>query len=150
MRCLVTGHAPDGKAIFASDTDVVERVVLMPSGAEMFRTTGIYWGGQPPLFPDEGMPPPRPAGARYPPPGGFFFAIITFPPHTDAGGMHVTDTIDMYYVLSGEVWLELDDGAERLVRSGDTLVQNGTMHAWHNRGDAPCRLVLFMVGARRK
>jgi len=31
---------------------------------------------------------------------------------TDSPGMHTTDTIDFEYVISGEVWLELDDGKE--------------------------------------
>jgi hypothetical protein len=37
-------------------------------------------------------------------------------------------------VLSGEVILELDDGAETVLRSGGTVVQNGTRHRWGNRG----------------
>jgi hypothetical protein len=32
--------------------------------------------------------------------------------------MHTTDTIDFEVVLSGEVVLELDDGAERVLRPG--------------------------------
>jgi mannose-6-phosphate isomerase-like protein (cupin superfamily) len=150
MRRVVTGHTPAGKPIFASDTDVEERIVPMPSGAEMFRTSFVWAAGGPPTFPDDGTPQPVPAGRRYPPVGGISFAILSFPPHTDAGGMHITDTVDVYYVLSGEVCLELESGSEEVVRAGDTLVQNGTMHAWHNRSSEPCRLVAFMVGARRK
>ena len=47
--------------------------------------------------------------------------------------MHTTDTIDFEYVLSGEIALELDDGAEVVLHPGDTVVQNGTRHRWHNR-----------------
>jgi quercetin dioxygenase-like cupin family protein len=65
-------------------------------------------------------------------------------------GMHTTDTIDFEYVIEGEVWLELDDGVEVHLRAGDTVVQNGTRHAWHNKGSVPCRMVLCMVGAHRK
>jgi hypothetical protein len=36
----------------------------------------------------------------------------------DNPGMHTTDTIDFEVVLSGEVVLELDDGAERVLRPG--------------------------------
>ena len=43
----------------------------------------------------------------------------------DNPGMHTTDTIDFEVVLSGEVVLELDDGAETVLRPGDTVVQNG-------------------------
>ena len=39
--------------------------------------------------------------------------------------MHTTSTIDFEYIVSGEVWLELDDGAAVHLRPGDTVVQNG-------------------------
>ena len=52
----------------------------------------------------------------------------------DAPGMHTTATIDFEVVLEGEVWLELDDGEEVHLRVGDCVVQNGTRHAWRNRG----------------
>ena len=64
--------------------------------------------------------------------------------------MHTSDTIDFEYVLSGEVWLELDDGKEVHLRAGDTVVQNGTRHAWRNKGTEPCRLVFCLIGARRR
>jgi hypothetical protein len=44
-----------------------------------------------------------------------------------------TDTIDYDLVLSGEVYLELDDGVAILLKPGDCVVQNGTRQAWHNR-----------------
>ena len=65
----------------------------------------------------------------------------------DAPGMHTTDTIDFEVVLDGEVWLELDDGAEVHLQTGDTVVQNGTRHAWRNRGDVTARMAVFIVGA---
>jgi quercetin dioxygenase-like cupin family protein len=65
----------------------------------------------------------------------------------DQPGMHTTATIDFEVVLDGEVWLELDDGAEVHLRRGDTVVQNGTRHRWRNKGDAPARVAGFMVGA---
>jgi mannose-6-phosphate isomerase-like protein (cupin superfamily) len=64
-------------------------------------------------------------------------------------GMHTTDTIDFEYVISGEVWLELDNGEEVHLRPGDTVVQNGTRHAWRNKGSEPCRMAVCMIGARR-
>jgi quercetin dioxygenase-like cupin family protein len=68
----------------------------------------------------------------------------------DEPGMHTTDTIDFEYVISGELWLELDDGEEVHLRAGDTVVQNGTRHAWHNRGAEPCRCVVISIGAHRR
>ena len=67
----------------------------------------------------------------------------------DNPGMHTTDTIDFEVVLSGQVVLELDDGAETVLRPGDTLVQNGTRHRWSNRGSEPAVLAVFITGAHR-
>ena len=52
-------------------------------------------------------------------------------------GFHRTDTIDMLYVASGQIVLSLDDGAEVTLSAGDTVVQNGTRHAWRNPGLNP-------------
>jgi quercetin dioxygenase-like cupin family protein len=64
-------------------------------------------------------------------------------------GMHTTDTVDYCVILAGEVWLELDDGALTCLRAGDTVVQNGTRHAWRNLGDEPVTMAVVMVGAQR-
>jgi uncharacterized cupin superfamily protein len=47
-------------------------------------------------------------------------------------------------VLSGEVWLVVDEGETRL-RPGDVVVQRGTNHAWSNRTDAPARMAFVLV-----
>jgi quercetin dioxygenase-like cupin family protein len=67
----------------------------------------------------------------------------------DHPGMHTTDTIDFDIVLSGDVWLELDDGAEVKLSTGDCVIQNGTRHAWHNRSNAPTTMASALIGARR-
>jgi len=68
----------------------------------------------------------------------------------DNPGMHTTDTIDYGIVISGEIDLELDDGAEVHLKPGDCVVQNGTRHAWRNRGSEPCAVAFVMIGAERK
>ena len=68
----------------------------------------------------------------------------------DAPGMHTTETSDYVFVHSGEVWLELDDGAEKLIRTGDFVVQDGTRHAWHKRSPGPVVLHVMMLGATRE
>jgi quercetin dioxygenase-like cupin family protein len=68
----------------------------------------------------------------------------------DNPGMHTTDTIDFEYIISGEVWLELDNGEEVHLKAGDTVVQNGTRHAWRNKSNDPCRLVACLIGANRR
>jgi quercetin dioxygenase-like cupin family protein len=64
-------------------------------------------------------------------------------------GMHTTDTVDFDVILSGEVYLELDNGAEVLLKAGDCVVQNGTRHAWHNRSSQNCVVAVAIVGAVR-
>ena len=68
----------------------------------------------------------------------------------DHPGMHTTDTVDFDVVVSGEVYLELDDGVEVLLQAGDCVIQNGTRHAWHNRSSEKCVVSFAIVGAERK
>ena len=171
IRRVVTGHDDTGKAIVASD-EVVEPVTLdLLPGFEFFR----LWGADAaPTFPDAGSAAAQPT--YFPPVGGFRFGLFTVPPESvvapddvdvpaalaameealpgmaehmepDAPGMHTTATIDYEFVISGSVFLELDDGTEVELGPGDTVVQNGTRHAWRNRGTEPCRMVVVLIGA---
>lgn len=172
VRRVVTGHDADGKAVFVSDERVPPvRPTLLP-GSEFHR----LWGGDEPVrFPDRGSMPEH--GSYFPPVGGFRFGFFTLPPDEGRGvpenldipaalaeldellpglaghmepddpGMHTTATVDFEVVLSGEVALELDDGATVHLGPGDTVVQNGTRHRWSNPGSEPAVLALFIVGA---
>ena len=71
----------------------------------------------------------------------------TFEP--DHPGMHTTDSIDYDIVLEGEITLELDDGAQVLLRKHEVAVQHGNRHAWRNLGDQPATMLFVLVGARR-
>ncbi len=174
VRRVVTGHTRDGKATVVSDTEVDAITLDLLGGAEFHR----LWGAdEAPTFPDDGSP--RPAPAYFPPVGGFRFGLFTVGPQSvalqedldfqralaemeqklpglaghlevDNPGMHTTNTIDFEYVISGEVWLELDDGKEIHLRAGDTVVQNGTRHAWRNKRSEPCSLVVCLIGAHRR
>src|SRR5262249_54282207 len=149
VRRVVTGHDGNGKAVFASDERVDPLTLALIPGAEFHR----LWGAdRAPSFPDDGGPTAQPS--YFPPVGGYRFALFTAPPgpvsapadldrqaalaemevklpgllaclEPDNPGMHTTDTIDFEVVLSGEVILELDDGVEKVLRAGDTVVQNG-------------------------
>jgi quercetin dioxygenase-like cupin family protein len=173
-RRVVTGHTPDGKAIVATDTHVDPVTVALLPGMEFHR----LWGADSaPTFPDDGSP--YSSVAYFPPVGGFRFGLFTVPPDSvmaatpvdmeaalqeaeeklpgavaylepDHSGMHTTNTIDFEYVVSGEVWLELDDGVEVHLCAGDTVVQSGTRHAWRNKSSAPCQMVVVLIGAHRE
>jgi mannose-6-phosphate isomerase-like protein (cupin superfamily) len=63
-------------------------------------------------------------------------------------GMHKTNTVDYSIVYDGEMWLELDDGETVHLRRGDVVVQNGTRHAWRNKGTKPVTMLFFLNGAK--
>jgi mannose-6-phosphate isomerase-like protein (cupin superfamily) len=58
-------------------------------------------------------------------------------------GWHTTKTVDLVYVLEGDVALQLDEG-EVLLHPGDVVVQQGTKHAWHTRSEGPVKLLALM------
>ena len=58
------------------------------------------------------------------------------------------DTVDYRVVYDGEISLELDDGETLHLRRGDVVVQNGTRHAWRNKGAKPVTMLFFLNGAR--
>jgi len=68
----------------------------------------------------------------------------------DHPGMHTSDSVDFDVVVFGEVVLELDDGAEVVLKAGDCVIQNGTRHAWHNRSNQRCVVAFSLVGAQRE
>jgi mannose-6-phosphate isomerase-like protein (cupin superfamily) len=61
--------------------------------------------------------------------------------------MHRTQTVDYSVVWEGEMWLELDDDVTIRLQRGDVVVQNGTRHAWRNKGTKPVTMLFFMNGA---
>ena len=173
VRRVVTGHKSDGKAIIASDTEIDGIALELMPDFEFHR----LWGADETLtFPDNGSKPC--IQTYFPPVGGFRFGLFTVPPMStlpatdldlekalkefeeklpgmaahmelDNPGMHTTDTVDFCYIISGEIWLELDDGEEVQLKAGDTVVQNGTRHAWRNRSSELCKMVVCLIGANR-
>jgi len=67
-----------------------------------------------------------------------------------AGAPHLymqrTASLDFCFVLEGEITLVLDTEDVDL-REGDAVVQRGTNHAWSNRSDKPCLVVMSQHGA---
>lgn len=174
LRTVVTGHDAAGKAVFVSDTALEGLQVSLLPGLELHT---LWASPQASGIPDDlasasGM-------SWFPPLGGVRFFHMVLPPEggevrpvedqavliaemeakvpgllgtmePDNPGMHRSDTIDCLFVLSGNPVLELDDGAELRLGPGDTIVQRGTRHRWHNRGSEPVRMVGVLVGAQCK
>ena len=170
VRRVVTGRSADGRSVFASDEQIEPITLQLLPGAEFH----WLWGSDGPVaLPVDGRG--QLPATYFPPAGGFRFGVftlgpdeVTMPATTDVGaalvelteklpgladvmepdhpGMHTTDTVDFDVVLSGEVWLELDDGAETHLRAGDCVVMNGTRHAWRNRSQSPCVIAVALIG----
>lgn len=168
VRRIVTGHRADGRSTVLIDApapNVKQRAagngstllwVTDESPADVSRT-----GDR--AAREIGVPPPR---------RGSIFRVAEFPPGVggevrdnetvlrDFGigsdvkrghaprhpAIHRTRSLDYVVVLEGEITLMLDDG-EVLLKQGDVVVQQGTNHAWINRGAATCRLAMVFIDA---
>jgi hypothetical protein len=77
------------------------------------------------------------------------FPGLMEPFNPDHPGMHTTESIDYTFLVSGQVYLELDSG-EYLLNPGDVVVQRGTAHAWRVRATQPSLVAAVLIGAQRK
>jgi mannose-6-phosphate isomerase-like protein (cupin superfamily) len=172
VRRVITGHDSKGTAVFVNDAEVVP---LQPKLLPGFAWHWLWGVDEIPHRADDGA---RPGTMTfYPAVNGVRFGLLTLPPDTmgvpedldlaearaelasimpglaehmdpDDPGMHRTATCDFAVVLSGEVCLELDDGATVLLAPGDAVVQNGTRHRWSNPRSKPAVLAFVMCGAQ--
>jgi mannose-6-phosphate isomerase-like protein (cupin superfamily) len=175
VRRVVTGQRADGKSVFVSDEKVPPITLGLLPGSEFHRLWGADVvpplptdGAEPdghPYFPPAGgfrvglfTLPPAGAGGDLPADLDIGAALAEMEEklpglaghmEPDNPGMHTTDTVDFEVVLSGQVVLELDDGASVTLQPGDTVVQNGTRHRWSNPGTEPAVLFVGIVGATR-
>jgi mannose-6-phosphate isomerase-like protein (cupin superfamily) len=162
VRRVVTGHR-DGKAVVLFDSAAPNQRLRQASGL----VSTLVWvtdetpadisGTADRAEREIGVPPP---------PRGTIFRVVDFPPESGARsreavlkemgvadqggarhpGMHRTKSVDYAVVLEGEIDMLLDDSEVHL-RAGDVLVQQGTSHAWVNRGKKPCRIAFVLVDA---
>ncbi|WP_131782947.1 cupin domain-containing protein [Legionella gresilensis] len=61
--------------------------------------------------------------------------------------MHQTQTLDYIVILSGEIYLIMED-TETLLKPGDIVIQCGTNHAWSNRTEQPCVQLAVVLDAK--
>ncbi len=170
VRRVVTGHDAAGRSVVLFDSPALN----VRGRAQGNASTLVWVTDEGPAdvsartdraARDIGVPPP---------PGGTIFRVAEFPPSTGGEDLldhalvlrdfgigadvlpghpprhpliHRTRTIDYVVVLEGEIDLLLDE-AEVHLRAGDVVVQQGTNHAWINRGPGRCRLAMVFVDAR--
>ncbi|PWI08824.1 hypothetical protein DIZ27_20455 [Streptomyces sp. NWU339] len=166
---VVTGRV-EGKSVFVDEQPLEPAQTPAFPGLEIFLAWGTADGGA-----SNAEAEPKAVLAPYfPGAGGTRLLLVTWPPATadeptdpqpatpwaeeilaglaaivekDHPGMHTSATLDYGVVLSGEMWLELDDGAERRLPAGTCVVQRGTRHRWSNRGTEPATMAFVLIGA---
>jgi Cupin domain len=172
VRRVVTGHDETGKAIVLIDGPTPYKNVRPGSG-----TAGrLLWVTDRSPADMKGSADRAGVKVGIaPPPGGSIFRTVDFPSMTDEDAklgtdfmqaqishgdqgsskyrapthpfMHRTQSIDYAIVMAGEIDMLLDDGREIHLKAGDVLVQQGTNHAWINRGGKPCRIAFILIDA---
>jgi len=163
VRRVVTGHR-EGRAVVLFDSAAPNQKLRQASGL----VSTLVWvtdetpadisGSSDRAAREIGVPPP---------PNGSILRVVDFPPERaprsrqailaemgvgDHGGarhpgMHRTRSVDYAIVLEGEIDMLLDEGEVHLA-AGDVLVQQGTNHAWVNRGRIPCRIAFVLIDAK--
>lgn len=81
-------------------------------------------------------------------PDGVTLRVVDFPPHGEPL-MHRTISLDFGIVLKGEIICMLDDGAEKLCKEHDIVVQRGTIHAWKNATEENCRMIFCLIPGQK-
>ncbi|HKX80302.1 MAG TPA: cupin domain-containing protein [Novosphingobium sp.] len=173
VRRVVTGQMPDGSHVF---TQVEEVECIQRANGLLWH--GVWGWQRMPTLPYGSTEPFNPSSV-FPDPGGVRINTVVFPPrygHADAvqatqssdqaytrletgsgarrqgegRGMHITNSIDLGFVASGEIVSIQGDGSEITLRPGDVYVQNGAMHAWRNDTDESCMITFVVMGAARE
>lgn len=170
IRRVVTYVNADGKAVALFDGDNPHKRVRPQRGT----TSRLLWvTNETPARIDEPVDRAAVEIGVAPPSGGSIFRIVDIPPitaevealpvdyHASQHGaatpkrhlpprhplMHATRTIDYAIILHGEIDMLLDDSEVRL-KAGDVVIQQGTNHAWVNRGEEPCRIAFVLIDAQ--
>jgi hypothetical protein len=174
VRRVVAGNDARGKSVFLSDGMVPNshefESMAGQAQARVWFTHGVAATTPPAAEPTSNTGPVVPG------PGGASFVIVRYAPDSVAAdpsfdpdrsneefatyapdiaaasdpaepGMHRTRSLDYGVVLDGEIWLELDDGAQTRLTPGDTIVQLGARHAWRNKTDRPATVAFVLTGA---
>src|SRR5260370_4757639 len=156
VRLVVTGHNAKGRSVFAFEQQV--DAMPIPGRGEL----AMRWSAdEPATYPNAGDNPQAPGIC--PALGRVGFVMATYSPeyevsarenvarrHVEEGdepGFHRTDTTDFGVLISGNLAVQLDDGAEVVLNPGDVFIENGTRHRWRVVGDKPATMASFLVGA---
>jgi len=136
IRRVVTGHNDKGRSIvkWVSEVEAI-------SGRPGFSYVPLWATKQLPAKLTDEDPSTWEIGTTIA--DGSVFRIIRYEPGV-AKRWHRTDSIDYAVVLSGEIYMQLDEEEVHL-KAGDVMIQRGTMHNWVNRGTEPCLIAFVLI-----
>jgi mannose-6-phosphate isomerase-like protein (cupin superfamily) len=153
IRRVITGESADGKSFIVRDDTVGSTEV---AGIDLFH----LWGNAaiPVALPTDGLADPGSARGE----GVVRTAVGVLKPrtlvgagdpghlHFDSQGFHQTESVDVAFVVSGELTMRVPGEADVRLRAGDCVVQNGARHAWENQTDEPAVILwVWVKGARQ-
>jgi mannose-6-phosphate isomerase-like protein (cupin superfamily) len=141
VRRVITGHDQNGKAIVMID-DNPPRVNNPREGIQ----GALIWTTDSLPAKVDGTEDKGDVDIGTTLKNGSVFRIAKYDPGV-APRVHRTQSIDYAVVISGEIDMELEDGVEVHLKSGDVLVQRATVHNWINRGSVPCIIAFILISA---
>ncbi|MFN3251172.1 cupin domain-containing protein [Roseibium album] len=168
FRRVVTGHDENGVAIVESDGIATHR--LQRENRPGVTLTNFWLSDGTPAEYDAATETCDGPFTLHPPENGSVFRVVEFMPEDPevmkmldgkaafaemgAGDnivkdarhpwMHRTDSVDYAVVLTGEIYMLMDED-DVLLKAGDVVIQRGTNHAWANRGTEPCSIAFVLV-----
>lgn len=170
IRRVITGHDENGVATVISDTEA--SCILQRPNRPGVTLTNLWMNTKTPAQMERQDDPVDGPLTLQPPTNGSVFRVVQFDPENpeelkkldgksafaEMGAadqivenarhpfMHRTDSLDYSVILSGEIYMMMDE-EEYLLKAGDTVVQQGTNHAWSNRGTEPCLIAFILIDA---
>ena len=174
MRRIVTGHNEQGQAIIVSESTPPNIIPFAAVPGTVFYE--IWNTNASPVTIDNSPDPTMRPLQLHPTPNGSVIRFVDIPPDAIqnnvsdediAAGfaqmgaaeattqksdsphklMHRTETIDYGILISGELWLVLDEGETKL-NVGDVVIQRGTNHAWSNRTSEIARMAFILLDGK--
>ena len=144
-RVVTASHSPNGTSIISSDGLATP---FFPFGKNNSSFVNIHSADQLPVSNTTPVSSALANTVPRAPAAGVMFTTTDFQP---GGGspMHRTLSLDYAVVLSGEITMKLDGGDETIIKSGDYILQQGTMHQWYNHTKEPCRILVVLVGSEK-
>jgi quercetin dioxygenase-like cupin family protein len=139
---VVTGLTSGGRSIILSDGPVPETAQAESPGQA--HASELWIQRQ---LPPHRTDPPDPLSGytiqAWPPPGGLLARIVTWEPGY-VSEFHRSATLDIIFVITGQLQLQLEEGATTL-GPGDSVIQRATMHAWRVVGPEACTFAGILI-----